>query len=291
MKVSIIIRTRNEIGFINNCLEKIFSQVVDFKYEVILIDTESNDGTLDVAKDYGLKVISIKQEDFSFPLSLNIGLPSAQGDFIVYISGHSYPENKYWLSNLISPFEDDSIIAVGGPIVMNPIYKDNPFLTFYDLNTNKTSSYYSTDNQFLSNTNTAYRKAILSVNLFDEKITDTEEKYWANTMLIKYPDSKIYYSGGAIVCHSHPTNAIDIWNLNYSSGKWYASTYFLSNKEIKLFDIIKKTIKNIYSNYLHYFKTNNTYKTKWIFLLPTYHIIKQISFYIGTRFEIRNDIN
>ena len=30
------------------------------------------------------------------------------------------------------------------------------------------------------------------VDLFDEKITDTEEKYWANTMLMKYPNSKIY---------------------------------------------------------------------------------------------------
>ena len=61
-KISIIIRTKNEEDWINHCLEVVFKQ--DYQdFEVILVDNNSSDHTVAVARRYPIaKVINI--DDF-----------------------------------------------------------------------------------------------------------------------------------------------------------------------------------------------------------------------------------
>mgnify|MGYP001165351710 FL=1 len=55
-KCSIIIRTKNEERWIINCLRGIFSQ--NYKdFEVIIVDNQSKDKTLEKAKQYPIKDI------------------------------------------------------------------------------------------------------------------------------------------------------------------------------------------------------------------------------------------
>ena len=60
-KVSIIIRTKNEERWIGRCLESIFKQ--NYKnFEVIIVDNESKDKTLEKLKNFKIKkVVKIKK--------------------------------------------------------------------------------------------------------------------------------------------------------------------------------------------------------------------------------------
>ena len=59
MKISIIIRTYNEIKHIEDVLKSIIKQTYK-NYEIIVVDSESTDGTLDVVEKYTSKIIKIK---------------------------------------------------------------------------------------------------------------------------------------------------------------------------------------------------------------------------------------
>ena len=67
MKVSIIIRTLNEEKYLPECLEAINRQNFEGKTEVIVVDSGSNDRTLEICADHKVKIIKIRAIDnFSF---------------------------------------------------------------------------------------------------------------------------------------------------------------------------------------------------------------------------------
>ena len=59
-KISIIIRTKNEERWIEQCLKKIFDQDYN-NFEVILVDNNSKDKTLKKAKKFPVKIIKISK--------------------------------------------------------------------------------------------------------------------------------------------------------------------------------------------------------------------------------------
>ena len=60
-KISIIIRTKNEEKWIHQCLKAVFSQKVNAELEVVIVDNNSNDHTVGVAKRYPAKYININK--------------------------------------------------------------------------------------------------------------------------------------------------------------------------------------------------------------------------------------
>ena len=59
-KVSIIIRTKNEERWIGHCIKRINSQPYK-NFEIILVDSESTDNTVNKAKEKGIeKLVKIK---------------------------------------------------------------------------------------------------------------------------------------------------------------------------------------------------------------------------------------
>jgi len=107
MIVSIVIRTLNEERYLNELLSSINQQKrKDFEIEVVLIDSGSNDNTLNIAKDFNCNITFIKKSDFTFGRSLNMGSEFSNGDILVYISGHCIPVENDWLLNLVQPIID-----------------------------------------------------------------------------------------------------------------------------------------------------------------------------------------
>lgn len=92
--VSLIIPCRNEENFIEGCLKSIFLQ--DYpkdKFEVILVDGDSTDKTIEKASVFkNVKIISnIKK---IVPISMNIGIKKSSGTYIIRIDVHcEYPKN------------------------------------------------------------------------------------------------------------------------------------------------------------------------------------------------------
>lgn len=92
--VSLIIPCRNEENFIEGCLKSIFFQ--DYpkdKFEVILVDGDSTDKTIEKASVFkNLKIISNTKK--IVPISMNLGIKKSSGTYIIRIDVHcEYPKN------------------------------------------------------------------------------------------------------------------------------------------------------------------------------------------------------
>ena len=108
--ISVIIRTKNEEKWISRCLESVFSQKVDAEIEVVLVDNNSNDHTIEVAKRYPVDQF-ININNFLPGKALNEGIRASTGDYIVCISAHCIPEKNTWLEKMLSNFEGNEKIA------------------------------------------------------------------------------------------------------------------------------------------------------------------------------------
>ena len=107
MLASIVIRTYNEERYLNELLQAISKQeneVVD--REVVIIDSGSTDATLEIAESHNCRITHIKKSEFTFGKSLNMGCDFANGDFLVFVSGHCIPASDSWLDELCKPMVD-----------------------------------------------------------------------------------------------------------------------------------------------------------------------------------------
>ena len=104
--ISIIIRTLNEERYLPELLTSIQGQRSTFSHEVVLIDSGSTDNTLEIAEQFGCRILHISREEFSFGRSLNRACEAARGAYFVLISGHCIPCNQHWLQNLVQPLAE-----------------------------------------------------------------------------------------------------------------------------------------------------------------------------------------
>lgn len=110
--ISVIIPTLNEGKVIKRCLESLSRQT--FKdFEIVVVDSGSTDGTLEIIKKYGGRVIYEPKRGVA--LARNRGVKGSKGDIVVHTDGDSaYPHD--WLAKIAKHFEDKDVVAVGGPI-------------------------------------------------------------------------------------------------------------------------------------------------------------------------------
>ncbi len=199
--ISIILRTRNDGVWLKRCLNAIRYQK-ERDVEVILVDTESTDNTLELAKEFGCKIIQIQQKDFNYSGSLNVGIQESRGDFVVCLSGHCIPLSPFWLTNLIKNFERPDIAAVYGrqePLPTSSMFdKRDLWMIFRDEKKIQHRSH------FFDNANSALRRQIWEEIRFNEEINGKEDWDFAKKVLKK--GYKIAYEPNASVHHHHGIN-------------------------------------------------------------------------------------
>jgi glycosyltransferase involved in cell wall biosynthesis len=107
--VSVIIPTKNEERVINECLSFVFAQSLQ-PLEVIIVDGLSTDGTLRIAQQFPVKIITEK-EPTSLPNARNLGIEKAKGDVILIMDADVILEENC-IENAVKRFEDASIVAI-----------------------------------------------------------------------------------------------------------------------------------------------------------------------------------
>lgn len=113
-KVEIQVATLNEKGYIRECLKSLREQPLyrtSHKVDIVVLDSGSDDGTLDIAHEYADRVINCPKGKVS---ARDVGYRESNADIVVSTDADArFP--KYWLSNLIAPFEDPEVVATHGP--------------------------------------------------------------------------------------------------------------------------------------------------------------------------------
>jgi peptidoglycan/xylan/chitin deacetylase (PgdA/CDA1 family) len=113
MKISIIIPAWNEAKLIADTLRSLKNQSYKGDYEILVVDNGSTDATAEIARSYGVRVISANEQKSVF-YARQVGADATDGDIIVQADADTlYPEN--WLQKIADKLEaHPEAVAVGG---------------------------------------------------------------------------------------------------------------------------------------------------------------------------------
>ncbi len=205
--ISIIIRCYNEERHIRRLLESLLAQNRK-DYEIIAVDSGSTDRTLDVLRQYNVRVLNIAPEDFSFGRALNVGCRNARGRFLVFVSAHVYPTNTVWLHHLVEMFDDARVGLVYGRQTGNEVtayFEHRIFRKLYP-----DSSIVLKKDPFCNNACAAIRRELWEQYPYDEELTGLEDIAWARRII--EAGYYISYCAEAEIVHVHDESATQRFN-------------------------------------------------------------------------------
>lgn len=200
--ISVILLTQNAGTALAETLTLIFRQRTTRTFEVVAVDSGSNDGTFELMRDFDITIHQIPPADFNFGATRELGYELGRGRYLVTISQDSVPVNEEWLERLTRPFDDPLVAAVAGAPVLPP----PPARIFYWERVGR--FYFTRDGQRwlaryhfgFSNTNSAIRKAVWETNRLGP-IEMCEDRLLQKTWTSR--GMKIVFVPEAAVYHGH----------------------------------------------------------------------------------------
>lgn len=243
-RASLIIRCYNEREHIGKLLHGIFQQRTS-DFEVILVDSGSTDGTLEVAQQYPIEeIVYIDPSEFSFGRALNYGCQAANGDYYVFASAHVYPRRRDWLDKLLEKFDDDSQLALvygkqrgeaSTKFSEKRIF--NRWFPANDIDSQRTP--------FCNNANAAIRSELWEEYPYDEKLTGLEDLDWAKR--VQEDGYEISYASEAEIVHVHDESPRQV--LNRYRREALAHKQIMSDQKFSFWDFLSMFAKNTVADY------------------------------------------
>ena len=121
MDVSIIIVNYNTKDLIKNCIDSIYKQTKDIKFEIIVSDNGSIDGSIEMIKSDFPNVILIENNtNLGFGAANNKGLKISKGKYIFYLNSDTVLLNnavKYFFDYWENSPDKDQIGALGSNLL------------------------------------------------------------------------------------------------------------------------------------------------------------------------------
>lgn len=111
MKISVVIPAYNEEAYIGNCLDSLMQQEVK-PDEIIVINNNSTDKTVDIVKKYPVRIVREKEQGM-IP-ARNRGFNEAQYEIIARTDADTILPPD-WIKKIKEHFKDKTLLAVSGP--------------------------------------------------------------------------------------------------------------------------------------------------------------------------------
>ncbi|QYR21217.1 glycosyltransferase family 2 protein [Paenibacillus sp. sptzw28] len=302
INVSVILPTYNGIEYIDEVLTAVFSQKTQYKYEVIVVDSGSVDGTIEIVKKYPVRYYAIDKKEFGHGKTRNYAASLANGEFLVFITQDATPANDSWLDELIAGFHLDSAVAcVFGKHIpradCNPTTQKDIIYHFKNFSvTNEPLIQYVADNEegwehyrnnqgwmaFNSNVNSALRKDVWEQIKFRDVIYSEDQLMGKDIMENKY---KKVYSPTASVIHSHsyPLNQYIKRFFDEYRGLELTLGYI---DQVTLLRLIPASLKATYNDAKYIIKECQYTKRQqfyWIYFTFWLNVYRRLGAYFGGR--------
>ena len=110
--ISVIIPVLNADKELPKLLDALEQQTVGPE-EIIVVDSESLDGTAAIARERA-KVLSVKRAEFDHGKTRDWALREAKGNIVVFLTQDAVPARKDFLEKLIRPLEEEKVAVVTG---------------------------------------------------------------------------------------------------------------------------------------------------------------------------------
>jgi glycosyltransferase involved in cell wall biosynthesis len=180
--VSVVIPTLNEAGNIREALDTIDRELA-YPKEIIVVDGNSTDGTLDIVRHSNCKVIIEPRRGYG--LALRRGMMEAKGDVVVMVDGDGTYEVRH-INRLLERLTDSDAEMC----LATRMYDPNKAMGFFNFVGNKiiTFCFNMVYKQNLSDTQSGFR-AISRAAIEKVNFKETDMAF-ATEMLIKFSQKR-----------------------------------------------------------------------------------------------------
>lgn len=119
MSVSVILPTLNAAGEIAALLAALMGQTQP-PDEILVVDSGSTDGTAELARAHGARVISIPRDRFDHGGTRDAALRQTTGEFVLFLTQDTLPADERYIEQLLLPFADERVAAASGRQLPRP---------------------------------------------------------------------------------------------------------------------------------------------------------------------------
>lgn len=204
LEISVVIRTKNEAGWLRRSLWALLNQQRPPR-EIIVVDNDSSDESAAVARQFECRVLTMRDDEFSFGRALNRGIDAARCPWVVNLSAHCIPVHDRWLES----FACERATGYGRlPFVAAAYGRQEPMPDTSHFDKRDLWTTFGAERRmqhgqdyFFHNANSMICKAVWQRIPFDEQLNGVEDRDWAKKVLAE--GHQIVYTPLASVYHYH----------------------------------------------------------------------------------------
>ena len=236
-RISVIIPTLNGGSVFRELLEELSLQSIKID-ELLVVDSESNDETVAVAREFGATVIAIARNEFDHGGTRSMAAMRATGEIIFFFTQDAVPVSHDLMQMMITSLLQDPSVAVsyGRQLPNSDASLSATALRTFNYPPQSITRAFSDKERFglktafVSNSCSAYRKSSLEeVDYFPKNLIFGEDTCTVGRLLQK--GYKIAYVAQAAVLHSHNYSLIQEFRRSFDIGvlhkteNWLPETY------------------------------------------------------------------
>lgn len=279
--ISVVIPTYNSEKYISRILHALYEKSTCLPFQVIIVDGESKDSTVEKAREYPVEIFS--NPKISAADARNIGIKFSKGDIIAFTDSDCVPDRN-WMENIFECFRNNpELVGVGGKML--PLEPGNDIEAFSaNVFLNEIMKFpdqsFRTSKKFLPGSfitaNCAYSKrALIEVGRFNEFFKNNGEDidlFWR--MIDRFPD-RLLYVPSIIVYHSFPSTYIKLVKKYFQYG---IASSKLAKSHLKTPSIDLSIYKKLLNHFIKLINPLNSYeKLDFLYLIQlTSHILGKV---------------
>ena len=153
----------------------------------MVVDNESSDDSVEIAKQHSARVVTLPELEFSYGRAINVGIEHARGDVVVLLSAHALPLGSHFLQGCAEAMSDPQVAAAKcqdahhWPVREWYQPRDLEYQTEHEkLNAIKDREWWTL---YPIATCCVVRKSVWQDIRFDELLECSEDKHWADEVL------------------------------------------------------------------------------------------------------------
>jgi len=227
LKCGLIIPTLNAGKNFEKLLQQINSQTL--QTEKLIVDSESTDGTPELAQKFGFEVLTIQRKKFNHGATRQLALEKLLPlDVIIFLTQDIFLKNSTTLAELVKIFETDSTVGLSygrqlphlNAMLEAKILREFNYPAESQLRTLESKNFFGMKAAMASNSFAAYKVEILQkVGGFPKNVILCEDMYIAAKMLMN--GYKTFYNALAQVYHSHNYTAAQEFRRYFDIGVFH----------------------------------------------------------------------
>jgi len=227
-KTLLVCPTLNPGGMFNDWLCA-YGQQKEKPAAALIIDSTSDDGSVEQAKEFGFSITVIDRKTFNHGATRQKAIDDNEGfDFVIFLTQDALLYNDKALSELLSAFDSPDVAAVCGRQLPHKQAKPIEaharlcsYSTVSNVRSLKDAESLGIKAAFLSNSFAAYRiSALQRIGGFPDDVIFAEDMYVAAKLLLA--GYSIAYAADACVYHSHNYSFMQELRRYFDMGVFHA---------------------------------------------------------------------